>query len=74
MLNEEKIIEIINQSLEMSLDPKNTPVDVNFKSLGIDSLDFYNVLVELETMTGRKVPDDDVERISTIKDLVEYFA
>lgn len=74
MLNEEKIIEIINQSLEMSLDPKNTPVDVNFKSLGVDSLDFYNVLVELETMTGRKVPDDDVERISTIKDLVEYFA
>lgn len=74
MLNEAKIIEIINQSLEMSLDPKNTPVDVNFKLLGIDSLDFYNVLVELETMTGRKVPDDDLERISTIKDLVEYFA
>lgn len=74
MLNEEKLIELINKSLEMNLDPKNTPVDVNFKSLGIDSLDFYNVLVELETMTGRKVPDDDVEKISTIKDLVEYFA
>ncbi len=74
MLNEEKIIELINNCLELNLDPKNTPVDVNFKSLGIDSLDFYNVLVELETITGRKVPDDDVEKLSTIKSLVEYFA
>jgi acyl carrier protein len=74
VLNEEKIIELMNTCLRMNLDPKSTPVDVNFKSLGIDSLDFYNVLVELETMTGRKVPDGDIEKISTIKDLVKYFA
>lgn len=74
MLNEGKIIELINQSLGMNLDPGNTPLDVSFKVLGIDSLDFYNVLVELETITGRKVPDSDVEKISTITDMVQYFS
>lgn len=74
MLNEEKVIEIINKCLEMNLDPKNTPVDVNFKELGIDSLDFFNVLIELETMTGRSILDGDDEKLVTIKSLVEYFA
>lgn len=74
MLNEEKAIEIINNCLGLSLDPKNTPADANFKSLGIDSLDFFNVVVELEALTGRKVPDSDVDKLTNIKSLVEYFA
>jgi acyl carrier protein len=74
VLNEEEVIELINRNLGMNLDPKNTPVDVSFKSLGIDSLDFYNVIVELEAMTEKAIPDEDVERLNTIKSLVEYFA
>lgn len=73
MLNEEKVIEIINRCLELNLDPKNTPVDVKFKELGIDSLDSFNVLIELEALTGRNIPDDDVAKLVTIKSLVEYF-
>ena len=74
MLNEEKVIEIINKCLEMNLDPKSTPVDVSLKELGIDSLDFFNVLIELEAKTGREILDGDDEKLVTIKSLVEYFA
>jgi len=74
MITEQKIVEIINQTLELNLDPVSTPKDVPFKSLGIDSLDFYNVLVELENVTGKKVPDEDVESILTIQSISNYFS
>lgn len=74
MLNAEKVIETINRTLNLSLDPVTTPQDEGFKSLGIDSLDFYNVLIELEAVTGRKVPDEDVDKLTTIQSLVDYFS
>jgi acyl carrier protein len=73
-MNAEKIIEAINRTLNLSLDPATTPQDDGFKSLGIDSLDFFNVLVELESVTGRNVPDEDVEKLTTIRSLVDYFS
>lgn len=75
MLTEEKIIDVINElDLGFKLDPTNTPGDATLKSLGVDSLDVYNILIELENMTGQKVPDSDVEKLSTIKDLAAYFS
>lgn len=74
MLSREQAIETINQALNLGLDPATTPIDVKFKSLGIDSLDVFNVLVELEELTGKKVPDEDVEKLSTIGDLLDYFS
>lgn len=74
MLNAEKVIEIFNRILNLSLDPATTSQDAGFKSFGIDSLDVFNVLVELESVTGRKVPDEDVEKLTTIRSLVGYFS
>ncbi len=74
MMNVEKVVEAINRTLNLSLDPVTTPQDDGFKSLGIDSLDFFNVLVELESMTGRNVPDEDVEKLTSIRSLVDYFS
>ena len=75
MLTEESVIEIINGlDLGFTLDPANTPVDAPLKSLGVDSLDIYNILVELENKTGKAVPDGDVENLSTIKEIVAYFS
>ena len=74
MLNAEKVIEVINRTLNLSLDLETTPQDERLNSLGIDSLDSYNLLSELELMTGRKVPYEDVEKLTTIRSLVEYFS
>ena len=74
MLNAEQMIELLNRCLQMNLDTKNTPVDVKFSTLGIDSMDFFNILMELESVTGKKIPDSDVDNLTTIKELVDYFA
>lgn len=74
MLNEEKVIEVINRVLNMKLDPKNTPIDDTLKSLGIDSLDMFSVLVELESISCKSIPDEDVDKLTTIRSLVKYFS
>lgn len=75
MLTEKKIIEVINSlELDVELNPENTSPDDSLRSLGIDSLDVFNILVELEEITGRKVPDSDVEKLTSIKKIEEYFS
>lgn len=74
MISLEQIVETMNRVLKISLDPKGIPLDVKFKALGIDSLDFYNVLVEIESITGRHVPDEDIDKLNTVDDLLNYFS
>lgn len=74
MVTEEQVIIAINQALDLNLDIENTPRNEALKDLGIDSLDFFNILIALEEITGRKVSDEDSERLVTIKDIAEYFS
>ncbi len=75
MLTEKEIIDVINElDFGFKLDPKTTPGETTLKSLGVDSLDIYNIFVDLETATGRKVPDSDIEKLTTIKELAAYFS
>lgn len=73
MLNAEQLIEIMNSTLKLSLDPASTPKDMEFKALGIDSLDFFSVLTELESITGKNIADEDVDKLNTISAVVNYF-
>lgn len=72
MMTTVQLIELINSTLKINLDPHSTPVDETFASLGIDSLDFFNVLVELETLTGKKISDAEAQKLVTIQSLVEF--
>ncbi len=73
MITEQNVIEIIGE-LDINVDENNITSDTTFKSLGIDSLDFFSFLVELETKTGKKIPDDDVDKLTTVNAVVEYFS
>lgn len=70
----ETVIATINSVLGLQLSTTDTPLDNSLKSMGIDSLDVFNVLVELEALTGKKVPDEDVEKLNTVRRLADYFA
>lgn len=74
MIDREKLIEAVNRCLKIELDSATTPLDAGFKTIGIDSLDVFNILVELESLTGKKVPDEDVEKLSTLRDMLNYFS
>ena len=41
--------------------------------LGADSIDAVEIIMELEDEFGIEIPDEDVEGIQTIGDIVEYI-
>jgi acyl carrier protein len=46
-------------------------LDTNLQELGIDSLDVFTLLFELENAFKISIPDDDVRSIRTVNDIVE---
>ena len=66
-----KVTSIIIEQLsveESSLVPEANLLD----DLGADSLDVVELVMALEEEFGIEIPDDDVENIRTIKDVVDY--
>ena len=50
---------------------ENIKLDTNLQELGIDSLDVFSLLFELENAFKISIPDDDVRSIRTVNDVVE---
>lgn len=46
-------------------------LDTNLQEIGIDSLDVFSLLFELENSFNISIPDDQVRSIRTVKDIVE---
>jgi len=68
---EEKVIEIISQKLNLSKDqikPEASFVD----DLGADSLDLVELVMAMEEAFGMEVPDEEAEKLRTVKDVIDY--
>ena len=51
-------------------------VKLEFKfvdDLGADSLDVVELVMELESKFDVEIPDEEAEKISTVKDVVDYI-
>lgn len=46
-------------------------LDSTFQELGIDSLNGFDLLCDLEEDLGIVIPDDDAREITTVRDVVE---
>jgi acyl carrier protein len=69
---QKKVTAIITDKLGIS-ETEVTP-DANFvKDLGIDSLDYAELVMEFEQTFDIKIPDDDAERLATISSAVQYI-
>ncbi len=69
---EEKIKNIIVDQLGVSADevvPEASFVD----DLGADSLDLVELIMVLEEEFGKEIPDEDAEKIQTVKDAMDYI-
>lgn len=74
MLSKSQIADAMrNANLTVDL-PSPIPTDTTFSDLGLDSLDIYNVFVELEVLTGIEVPDSDIDDLQSIDSIHDYFA
>ena len=71
-----QIQEEITQILVDKLGIASTEVtpDANFiKDLGIDSLDYAELVMEFEHTFKIRIPDDDAEQLQTINQAVTYI-
>ena len=69
----EKVKTVIVEQL--GRDEESVKMDSSFlDDLGADSLDIVEFIMALEEEFGLEIPDEDVEKIVTVKDVVEYIS
>ncbi|RMG61420.1 MAG: acyl carrier protein [Deltaproteobacteria bacterium] len=69
---EAKVKEIIANQLGKEVD--EIPLEASFmEDLGADSLDVVELVMAIEEEFGIEIPDEDTEKIKTVKDAVEYI-
>lgn len=68
----EKVRGIIGEQLGLEKDEIN--MDSSFvDDLGADSLDIVELIMALEEEFDIEIPDEDAEKVSAVKDVVEYI-
>lgn len=68
----EKVREILCEQLDIPED--EVTVDTNIVSdLGLDSIDVVDFIMSLEEEFDKEIPDEDIEKIKTIGDVVSYI-
>ena len=69
----EKVKTVIVEQL--GIDEANVRMESSFlDDLEADSLDIVEFIMALEEEFGLEIPDEDVEKIVTVKDVVEYIS
>ncbi len=68
----EKVKEIIADSL--GIDESEITEDSSFKDdLGADSLDLFEMVMTMEDEYGIEIPTEDLEKMETVGDVVNYL-
>jgi len=61
-------------SLQLGIDEEEIKMESSFMSnLGADSLDIVELIMVLEEEYDIEIPDEDVEKITTVGDIVKYL-
>lgn len=68
----ERIKEILADQLDSDIDAMSIESDIA-NDLGADSLDVVELLMAIEDEFEVEIPDEEIENIKTIGDLVKYI-
>ena len=72
MTLEEKVINIVMEQLDVT--KEECVLEASFiDDLGADSLDIVELLMEMEEEFGIEIADEELEKITTIKDVVDFL-
>jgi acyl carrier protein len=70
-ITDREIKELVAEKL--GLDSADISNDYSFSNdLAIDSLDFYELIMEVEKKYNIKITDDNAKKITTVYSLIEY--
>ncbi len=69
----EEVKRIVVEKLQV--DEKQVTMEASFiEDLGADSLDTVELVMDLEEHFGIEIPDEDAEKLKSVKDAVDYIA
>ena len=69
---DQRVKEIIVNQLNVN-EEQITPTASFLDDLGADSLDIVELVMAFEEAFGLDIPDEDAEKIKTVKDAVDYI-
>ncbi len=68
----DKVTQILVEKIGIA--PTEATLDANFiKDLGIDSLDYAEIVMEFEQTFDIRIPDSDAEKLQTVGQAVKYI-
>ena len=56
-----------------SLEEDDVSPETTFESVGADSLDIVELIMEIEAEFNIEIPDEEIKKMSTVGDMVEYL-
>jgi acyl carrier protein len=72
MTLEEKVIKLVMEQLDVT--KEQCLLEASFiDDLGADSLDIVELLMEMEEAFGVEIADEELEKIRTIKDVIDFL-
>jgi len=72
MTLEEKVIKLVMDQLDVTRE--ECVMEASFiDDLGADSLDLVELIMEMEEIFGLEIEDEELEKIRTIKDVVDFL-
>lgn len=57
----------------LSIEESEITEDKKLSDLGADSLDAVDTIMEIEKAFDIAIPDNDMEKLSTVKDIIDYI-
>jgi acyl carrier protein len=72
MTLEEKVIKLVMEQLDVTREecvPEASFID----DLGADSLDLVELIMEMEEVFGIEIADEELEKIRTVKNVIEFL-
>lgn len=68
---EARVLCVVKEVLGLDEEPRDLDLSIN-KELALDSLDQLSLFMALEDEFGGRIREEDAERISTLRDVVEH--
>ena len=74
-MTKEQIFELLREEIEEITwkSHEGLTADTTLKELGFDSLDNIELIMRAEKKTGLSIPDEDVEHVSSVGEMVDYL-